>query len=114
MAVTEITWLKSNPPDECLEYWVDGYPAMTNIQSNLAVIEKNGFSILDTFVLPESAWWDNYYSHISTRIDDLKTKYSKSRGALEALAVEEKEMEMFRLYSSYYGYVFYVMRKEGG
>jgi len=111
MAVTEITWLQDDPPEECRDYWEEGYPAMTTTSGNRDLIEKAGYSILDSFVLPEKAWWDNYYFHICARIDTLKSKYKDNREALEILAVEEKEMDIFRLYSSYYGYVFYLMQK---
>jgi len=41
----------------------------------------------------------------------MRPKYVKDPDALEILDAEAQEMEMYRRYSEYYGYVFYVIQK---
>ncbi|MEJ8547609.1 hypothetical protein [Brevibacillus borstelensis] len=63
------------------------------------------------FVLSESAWWDDYYEPMGERISQLQEQYKNDRNALAALEEASREIELYRKYSSYYGYVFYVMQK---
>ena len=41
----------------------------------------------------------------------MKTKYRDNEEVLEVLALEEFEIDLFRKYSKYYGYVFYLLRE---
>jgi len=110
IAVTEVTWLKADPPQELSEFW-RAYPAMTDTPGNAARIRAAGLKLEDHFVLPPEAWWDDYYSHIGQKIPRLRAKYTGNQAALAAISSEEVELEMHRKYSDYYSYVFYVMRK---
>ena len=42
----------------------------------------------------------------------MKARYRDDEEALQIIACEELEIEMFRKYSDYYGYVFYIMQVE--
>jgi hypothetical protein len=42
----------------------------------------------------------------------MKLKYKDDKEAMAFLAVQELEIEMYRKYSDYYGYVFYIMQAE--
>lgn len=75
IALTEVRWLKPEPPGELKRFWREGYPNMRSVEKNLEIIERNGFSLVDHFTLPESAWLDNYYHYLHIRIADLKQKY---------------------------------------
>lgn len=110
-AVTEISWLKANPPDELNEFWTREYPAIQSIDANLDVASSAGYGVVDYFVLPENAWWDDYYNPLQQRIQLLKEKYKGDEVAAQVFVLEEKEMELYRKYSDFYGYVFYVLKK---
>jgi ubiquinone/menaquinone biosynthesis C-methylase UbiE len=110
IAVTEVTWLKTDPPRELSEFW-QAYPAMTDTPGNTAKIRNAGYTLEDQFVLPPEAWWDDYYSHIAQKIPRLRAKYGSDQAALDIISSEEVELEMHRKYADYYGYMFYVMRK---
>jgi ubiquinone/menaquinone biosynthesis C-methylase UbiE len=111
IAVTEASWLKSNPPEELRKFWQEGYPDMKTVEGNLEIIEKSGFRVIDYFVLPESAWWDEYYYYVQKRVDTLKKKYKDNPKVLSVLTMEETEMELYRKYSDFYGYVFFIMQR---
>ena len=53
-----------------------------------------------------------YPSLIEVKLQSLKSEYRDDEEALQFITVEETEMEMFRKYSDYYGYVFYVLQIE--
>ena len=74
MAVTEPCWLKAEIPQEVRAHWAD-YPAMTTIESNKRVIADGGFKPVGNFVLPDSAWWDDYYDPMEQRLLMLRDKY---------------------------------------
>lgn len=111
IAVTEISWIKENPPKECLEFWNVEYPAMTGIEENLGIIGKQGLDTVGHFILPKESWMDEYYTPLEAKIREMKDKYAGNIKAMELLAMGEKEIETFRKYSDYYSYVFFVMRK---
>jgi SAM-dependent methyltransferase len=111
LAVSEVSWLRENPPDELKKFWLAGYPALNTIPGNLTTIEKSGFRLINYFVLPDSAWWEDYYGPLEVKISGLIEKYRDDPVSLNALKAEEVEMDLFQHYSEYYGYVFYVMQK---
>jgi SAM-dependent methyltransferase len=111
MAVTEISWLKPDPPRELSEFWNAAYTDMGEIQANLDRIDAAGYSLVKHFTLPAEAWWKDYYRPIERKLPQLKHKYQDKPAALEVIAAEEIEQDMFRRYDEFYGYVFYVMQK---
>ena len=111
VAVSELTWLQDTVPDEARSYWAENYPAMQNTQENIRSVNRAGYQLVDWFVLPESAWWDDYYRPIQARINVLREKYWGNVEAIRQLDSEELEIKIFADYSQYYGYVFYVMHK---
>ena len=110
IAVTECTWLKPDPPRELKRFFDEGYPDMLDIESNVKVIKRSGYDIVDHFTLPEHAWWNDYYHPLEDRIDGLKEKYRDNEEALQILENEGVEIDLYRKYSDTYGYVFYIMR----
>ena len=114
IAVTELSWLGSNIPDEAKRFWDEGYPAITDVDSNLRTMESAGYSLISHFVLPEHAWWDHYYAPLETRIQVLKSKYKDSDEAIEFLDDEQKAIDLYRKSSASYGYVFYIASNIGG
>jgi len=39
------------------------------------VTSELGFDCIGTFVLPESAWWNDYYHPFEKRLEEMKEKY---------------------------------------
>ena len=110
LAATELTWLKPDPPTEVVEYWNEEYPPMTTNEENLKVIRESGYEVVGHFALPESAWWDDYYSPEEKRIVFLREKYKDDEEAMAHIEYHQKEIDVYRRFSDYYGYVFYVCR----
>jgi len=110
LAVSEVSWLRDDPPEEIRRFWNTEYPQIQTIDANLQVIEETGYESIGYFVLPSSDWWEHYYEPIAQRLEDFRRKYAGSPQDLEIIAMEQNEIEMYRKYSDSYGYVFYVMR----
>ncbi|MDD5260175.1 MAG: class I SAM-dependent methyltransferase [bacterium] len=113
IVVSELTRLKANPPQEAKEFWEGAYPAMHDTAGNLAIIARAGYSLVEHFTLPESAWLEEYYGPLQAKVEKLKPKYKNDPAALKVLAAEDFERNSYQKYSAYYGYVFYIMKQAG-
>ncbi len=111
VAVTEVSWIKGNPPDDLQKFWQREYPAISEIDTNVGIIEAAGYDLIDQFILPESAWWDDYYTPLEARIRSLENKYNNNREAQGVFEAFQVEIDTYRKYADYYGYVFYVMQR---
>ncbi len=112
MAVTELCWLRPDPPQACRTYFEREYPAIMDIPANLAAIEKSGLEIVGHFTLPESSWLDNYYAPLEARLRLLRREYATDPGKLEMIEGVQAEIDLYRRYSSWYGYEFFMMRRQ--
>ncbi len=110
LAATQITWLKPDPPEELRSFWAEEYPVMQDIEANLADINRCGYSLVGHFTLPESDWWNHYYTPIQEKLTILQEKYKDCPDALPVLQLEKQEIDIYHKYADYYGYVFYVMQ----
>ena len=111
IAVTEATWLKKDPPAELFDFWQARYPAIRSIDENLAAIRDDGYDLAGHFVIPDSSWWDMYYVPILEKLPRLREKYRSDAEALGVLDEHDLEIDFFKRYSAYYGYVFFVMKR---
>ena len=112
VVVSELSWLKQDAPKEAKDYMKQMYPVIKTIEGNIEIIQNHGYRLVNSFVLPSKSWWDNYYTPIETKLAFLKTRYKDDEETLQVIAYEETEIEMFRKYSDYYGYVFYIMQNK--
>jgi len=111
LAFTDAVWRKENPPPEVKAIFEDDYPTMGRVQDVLAAIERRGFSLIDHFTLPDEAWWDDFYTPMQHRIEELRSRYADDDEALAALDQLAQEPEMHQRHSEYYAYEFFVARR---
>jgi SAM-dependent methyltransferase len=112
VAVTQVAWLRSDPPADLERFWAEEYPAIQDTQANLAAIERAGYRLVGHFPLPASSWWDHYYTPIEGKLPALRDRFRDQPDLLEVVEMHQREIDLFRTYSDYYGYEFYVMRAE--
>ncbi|MBW7849935.1 MAG: class I SAM-dependent methyltransferase [Rhodospirillales bacterium] len=108
LAATECSWLADDRPPEAAAFWARDYPAMAGIAANRAAAEAAGYTVLDTFSLPPSAWWEGFYTPLARRIAELRPTADAAMRAV--LAANEAEIDLYRRHSAAYGYVFYLMQ----
>jgi hypothetical protein len=111
LAVTEVSWFRLNPPREVLDFWNSAYQDISTIDENIQKLEAQGYRLVDHFHLPDSSWWENYYHPLSERVKILRKKYEGEAKIQRLLDEEQAEIGLFRTYSDYYGYEFYIAQK---
>jgi SAM-dependent methyltransferase len=114
LAFTEAVWRKKDPPAEVKASFDLDYPAMGWVPDVLTAIEGCEFSLIGRFTLPDEAWWDDFYTPMQRRIEELRGKYTSDREALAVLDQLAQEPEMHRAHSEYYAYEFFVVRRGPG
>ena len=113
LAFTDAVWRKENPPPEVKASFEDDYPTMGRVPDVLAAIERSGFMLIGHFTLPDVAWWEDFYTPMEIRIEELRRKYADDDEALAVLDQLAQEPEMHQRYSDYYAYEFFVVRRKG-
>jgi len=114
LAFTDAVWRKENPPAEVKASFDLDYPTMGRIPDVLAAIGETGFSLVNHFTLPDEAWWDDFYTPMERRIEELRGKYAGDAEALGVLDQLAQEPELHRRHSDTYAYEFFVARRPTG
>ena len=112
LACSEMCWFASEPPAEAKAYFDEVYPAMRGIDEVRRIAVASGYRVVDCFKLPDSAWWDDYYTPMLERIKALRARNSGLAEAQLVYANCEAEVEMFRRHSPSYGYAFFVLQRD--
>ncbi|MCE8000390.1 MAG: class I SAM-dependent methyltransferase [Rhodobiaceae bacterium] len=111
--VSECTWLTDTPSVEAKLFWENAYPAMGTFGENMDRAKHAGFELLSTRVLPEEDWWTDYYQPLIPLIAEAREAYAGDPGVQAMLDEEETEIRLYERHAADYGYVFYVLRKQG-
>ncbi len=111
LAVSDMAWFRPGAPDECRSFFAEAYPAMTDVEANLAMISACGYKPIGHFPLPESAWWNEFYNPLAEHLPTLRAKHAADPEKLEMLAAIRTEIDLYRKYSAYYGNVFYLLQR---
>lgn len=110
LAATEATWLTEDRPAEVVAFWREAYPSMGTIASNSEAARSAGYDVLDAFVLPASAWWDEYYRPLQARVETLRERAREDADLASAISETEREISLYERHGTSYGYVFYLLR----
>ena len=110
--VSELAWIRDQPPQEIKEFFQEEYPPMKSNEENIQIIKDSNYDFVDSFILPESSWLNNYYIPYEKQVSILKKKYRNEKEKTSLLDSALIEIELFRKYSKYYGYVFYIMQNQ--
>ena len=110
LAVSELCWLRSDVPARCRQFFQQEYPPMTDIDANIAAITACGYDLVNHFVLPESAWMTSYYQPLEERLTQFRQRYSHDPQRILLIDSIQMEIDLYRSYARYYGYIFFLMR----
>jgi SAM-dependent methyltransferase len=111
LVASEITWIASSRPSEIQKYWDEEYPEIDLASSKIHVLEKNGYSPIGYFVLPEHCWLENYYRPMQLSFEDFLKRHGKSEEAREIVEAENREIELYERYKAHYSYGVYIAKK---
>jgi len=95
MVVSEITWLTADRPSELQEYWKNEYPEINTASSKIDILEKNGYSPVAYFVLPEHCWLDDYYRPMQDGFEAFLKRNGNSEKAQAIVNAEKKEIALY-------------------
>lgn len=98
LAVSEITWLRANPPKEIFDHWKSEYPEIGTATEKIATLETVGFDLVGYFVLPATNWIDNYYDLTERRIPGFLERHADDPNAFQVVEGERHEAELYRRY----------------
>lgn len=110
LAFTDAVWRKANPPPEVKASFDFDYPTMGRVPDVLATIENCGFTLIGHFTLPDEAWWDDFYTPMELRIEEMRGRYAEDSDALAVLDLLAQEPAMHRRHSDCYAYEFFIVR----
>lgn len=111
LAFSEMCWFEAEPPAEIRAYFDKVYPDLRPVEVVREMAEASGYTVIDCFKLPDSAWWDDYYTPMLKRIEVLQQQNAGIAEAEAVYAACKEEAEMFRRHSASYGYAFFVLQK---
>ncbi len=113
LAVSELTWLTGQRPEELQAHWEKEYSEVDTASAKMALLERLGFTPVGYFPLPDNCWLDNFYRPLQQRLPDFQERHKDLDTANEIVQAEEREMALYERYKSFYSYGYYIARKSG-
>jgi SAM-dependent methyltransferase len=107
LVLTECEWVTESPSMEAQAFWAE-YPGMRTTAENVRAIESRGVTLRATYQLPDSDWWDEYYTPLEARIRAFAPASDEERAVA---AAELHEIEVRRRCAEEYAYTGYVITK---
>jgi len=110
IVVSDAAWFEPDPPLELVDWWAGLGDVPATEDQLREQVKEAGLRLMATYRLPEAGWRDNYYVPMEARIAELRKSHGADPAHAAVLDAFEKEIEMYRQYSRYYGYTFFVMQ----
>jgi len=107
---TEPVWLTDAPPEEVRAWWRSEYPGITDDSGIRSRIDMAGYRTSGSFVLPPSAWWNEYYEPMGARVEALRARLPGDPVAVEVVRSTEIEIDLFRRFADHYSYGCYIVQ----
>jgi len=111
IAVSEASWFTDHRPTEIDTFWKEAYAEINTIPAKVAQLKAAGYVPVAVFALPSECWTKNYYELQVPLQEAFLKKHAGNKTAENLVNEMRKEAELYKTYSAYYGYVFYIGRK---
>ena len=111
VVVSEVSWFTEERPAEINDFWMDAYPEIDTIPNKVAQMQKAGYIPVATFILPENCWTEHFYDPQVNAQKVFLEKNAGNKSAIEFIANQRHETQLYYKYKEYYGYVFYIGKK---
>ncbi len=86
---------------------------LIDIKERVRKIGECGYCLLENFMVPKDAWWDEYYGPLERRIGGLHHGCKENASVLSVVKKVQREIDEFKTNPEYQGSVFYVCQKTG-
>ena len=84
---------------------------ITNVKYRLKKVPSCGYKLINHFMVPEDAWWEEYFKPLEIRINKLYKKYNNDPEALKILNKHQKEIDMIKANPKMFLSAFYLFQK---
>lgn len=111
VSVTSPSWLTSSRPEKIAKFWTDAGSGLYSIDSNIAAMQRAGYSFVSAFTLPESCWTEGYFNPRMAAERTLLDKYPNNPVVEAYVASMKYEVDLYLENKRDYGYVFYIGKK---
>jgi serine/threonine-protein kinase HipA len=111
LVVSELCWLRDDPPTEVKAFFEAEGAAVTDLDARRKDIADSGYRLVGDFVLPRVGWWDNYYVPLGAALERFRAAHAEDADALEVAARSQYEIDLYRRYGEHFGYGFFVMQR---
>jgi SAM-dependent methyltransferase len=108
LAVSEITWLGPDPPEEIRQHWLGEYPEIATAAEKITTLERAGYDLRGFFTLPETCWLDHYYEPLAARLPAFLARHAGSPEAAEIAADGRREIDLYRRFKAWFSYGFFI------
>lgn len=112
LAVSEITWITEKRPQEIEDFWNNAYPEISQAKNKITDLEENGYNLVGYFSLPPESWMETYYNPLQKTFPTFLERHENSELAQKVVQEYQDEIALFKKYSKYYSYGFYIAQKE--
>ncbi len=112
LAVSEITWITGSRPKEIQEFWTHAYPEISQAKDKIVDLEDNGYNLVGYFKLPPESWLKTYYEPLEKTIPAFLERHDHSELAQKVAQEYLDELSLYKKYSKYFSYGFYIAQKE--
>eukprot|EP00826_Nyctotherus_ovalis_P035279 TRINITY_DN3018_c0_g1_i10.p2 TRINITY_DN3018_c0_g1~~TRINITY_DN3018_c0_g1_i10.p2 ORF type:complete len:249 (+),score=77.29 TRINITY_DN3018_c0_g1_i10:142-888(+) len=110
LVISECTWFKKDAAGEVKEFWDKMDSGLKHYEEWYPVIEESGYELVGEFKVPSEVWWTSYYNAHYPREKEIREKYKDNAEVNKEMKEIMYEVDIFKKYSDYYGYNFFVMR----
>jgi ubiquinone/menaquinone biosynthesis C-methylase UbiE len=110
LVVSEVCWTRPNQPPECVAFWTREYPAIRDVPALLKAIEQCDYKTVDHFTLPISSWWTDFYRPLQESVTTFRERHQDEPDAREVADQIQDEIDIWKAYSEFYSYEFFVIR----
>ncbi len=111
LAVSEITWITAERPNEIETFWTAEYPEIDTASNKIRLLENNGYTLAGYFYLSRESWMDHYYKPLEAGFDSFLQRNGNTELAKKVIADTKAEIELYRKFGASYSYGFYIARK---
>ncbi|RPJ63326.1 MAG: class I SAM-dependent methyltransferase, partial [Dehalococcoidia bacterium] len=82
-----------------------------NLEEKLGQIPANGYVFISHFVMDENTWWQEYYSLLEIKLNEMRQKYIGKRDIEKVLESDQREIDGYKKNPGRYRSVFLIMKK---
>ena len=111
LAVTEMVYLANDPPAPLIQYFEKEYPDISVVKDKIESIHNERFHLISNFTLPKSSWLDRFYLPMEEELTRLYKKYQGNEIALGIFEEMKNEIDLYKRFSDFYGYEFFIMQR---